>query len=257
MKNNKKIVSKLLKKSVSLEENIFHSMGDKYENGGSGVLKGLLAGGAAAAFLGDPDTAHHLSQAFHGAYDNASEFAHNAHDAVFGGNGVEHGGTGGSYGGSYGGIGDIGEFPTNPDGTPLTAEQYQQWLAEHKQQLLNGATKTFDTNGMTGAEMGAKAGNFIQNNWQYPAMLAAGYGGLKTIGAYGNYRAKTATGEKESVGDTLKNLVSTPLKEWGIVNKFKQAGDAMKGAMEGAKQGFKAGNAGNAGNAGKKNMGGL
>ena len=180
--NNKKIASKILDKT--LEENVFHSMGDKYDNGGGGLLKGLLAGGAIASFLGDPDTAHHVSQAFHGAYDNASEFAHNAHDSFFGPS-AHHGAANVSYGG-YGNPGGYGNYggmrmgipsgiPTHYDGSPLSTDEYEDWLNQQKDNLLNKTGNVFDKYDMSGAKIGASVGDFVQNNWQYPA-AAAGIG---------------------------------------------------------------------------------
>jgi hypothetical protein len=69
-----------LLESLALEENIFHSIGDKVDNtvnNSGGFLKGLGLGAAALAAFSNPETAEHVKDALSGIGHTFSDAYHN------------------------------------------------------------------------------------------------------------------------------------------------------------------------------------
>jgi len=68
-----------LLKKLSLEENLFHKLGDAVDDttGNSSFLKGLALGGLGLAAFSDPETAGHVKEAISGIGDNLHNFWNN------------------------------------------------------------------------------------------------------------------------------------------------------------------------------------
>ena len=68
------IAQKLL--NINIEEGLGQMLGEKIYNN-KGLLKGMAAGGLAAAMFADPETADAFKSAIGGTVDNLKDFGHN------------------------------------------------------------------------------------------------------------------------------------------------------------------------------------
>ena len=165
-----------------INENVFHTMGDAYENGGRSLLKSALIGGLGLAAFADPDTAQATAEALHGVAHNVTDFASNI---------IGHS-DGGTHEMASSNIEHIGSGSYNPNGW-IDPDKYEELYKHHQEMLFNqrnAALSTVDP-------FAAKTAGFVHSAKEVakPALMGAGglaavIGGTKAMNAY--YKNKYA-----------------------------------------------------------------